>query len=79
MHQDVLSAKFCGEGAPDWAIETGGCQLLCEKISNENLTLYAILIGASGFPEPVGETYPIDPDTGYPLKKVTRNFRCSKN
>ena len=23
MHQDVLSPKFCGEGAPDWAIETG--------------------------------------------------------
>ena len=24
MHQDVLSGKFCGEGAPDWAIDTGG-------------------------------------------------------
>ena len=29
MHQDVLSAKFCGEGAPDWAIETGGLFLSC--------------------------------------------------
>ncbi|KAI6660971.1 EGCase [Oopsacas minuta] len=23
MHQDVLSEKFCGEGAPSWAINTG--------------------------------------------------------
>ena len=23
MHQDVLSAKFCGEGIPDWAVDTG--------------------------------------------------------
>ena len=23
MHQDVLSGKFCGEGAPDWAVDTG--------------------------------------------------------
>ena len=23
MHQDVLSEKFCGEGAPDWAVNTG--------------------------------------------------------
>jgi hypothetical protein len=22
MHQDVLSEKFCGEGAPYWATET---------------------------------------------------------
>ena len=23
MHQDVLSPKFCGEGVPDWAVDTG--------------------------------------------------------
>ena len=23
MHQDVFSGKFCGEGVPDWAVETG--------------------------------------------------------
>ena len=23
MHQDVLSDKFCGEGIPDWAVDTG--------------------------------------------------------
>lgn len=22
-HQDVLSQKFCGEGIPDWAVDTG--------------------------------------------------------
>lgn len=22
MHQDILSAKFCGEGIPDWAVQT---------------------------------------------------------
>ncbi len=26
MHQDVLSGKFCGEGAPDWAVDTGSMQ-----------------------------------------------------
>lgn len=25
-HQDVLSGKFCGEGVPDWAVETGSKQ-----------------------------------------------------
>jgi endoglycosylceramidase len=24
MHQDVLSEKFCGEGAPAWAMKTDG-------------------------------------------------------
>ena len=23
MHQDALSDKFCGEGIPDWAVDTG--------------------------------------------------------
>ena len=23
MHQDVLSDMFCGEGIPDWAVDTG--------------------------------------------------------
>ena len=22
-HQDVLSEKFCGEGIPDWAVDSG--------------------------------------------------------
>ena len=24
MHQDVLSARFCGEGVPDWTIDPEG-------------------------------------------------------
>ena len=23
MHQDVFSGKFCGEGVPDWIVNTG--------------------------------------------------------
>ncbi|CAI8015649.1 Endoglycoceramidase [Geodia barretti] len=26
MHQDVLSDKFCGEGIPDWAVDTGNAK-----------------------------------------------------
>lgn len=26
MHQDCLSEKFCGEGIPDWAVNTGSAQ-----------------------------------------------------
>lgn len=28
MHQDVFSGKFCGEGVPDWAVETGSKEKL---------------------------------------------------
>ncbi len=28
-HQDVLSQKFCGEGIPDWAVDTGCKIIIC--------------------------------------------------
>ena len=31
-HQDVLSEKFCGEGIPDWAVDTG-CKPACMDIT----------------------------------------------
>ena len=37
-HQDVLSQKFCGEGIPDWAVDTG-----CKKL-NQTLILNCLRI-----------------------------------
>lgn len=30
MHQDVMSPKFCVEGFPDWAVNTGLYQVLSQ-------------------------------------------------
>ena len=32
MHQDVLSHKFCGEGVPDWAVDTGSESCDCLEV-----------------------------------------------
>ncbi len=57
MHQDVLSGKFCGEGIPDWAVETGSerakkirrktwnCNFfLCVKVLVDSLGLWGLLL-----------------------------------
>ena len=44
MHQDDLSNKFCGEGIPDWAVDTGG-----EHI-NMNININVKIIFLLNFP-----------------------------
>ena len=69
MHQDVLSDKFCGEGIPDWAVDTGS--ELWEKKRVPVKPTYAYLFSdAKGFPYPVDEPYKVDPTTGYPTPEV---------
>lgn len=72
MHQDILSEKFCGEGIPDWAVDTGS-----KMVNTPVILCYYIpsaFTDAHGFPWPLGSPFKVDPNTGYPSKKVHMYF-----
>ena len=71
-HQDVLSQKFCGEGIPDWAVDTG-----CKEnsrlsvVSSKSCILFTFTVAALRFPVPVDTPFENDPNTLYPLASVS--------
>lgn len=42
MHQDVLSARFCGEGVPDWTIDPEGQYSHDDEFEIEILHCYSL-------------------------------------
>ena len=73
MHQDVLSDKFCGEGIPDWAVDTGS-ELRKKQLVPIKPEYAYLFSDAKGFPFPVDEPYKVDPTTGYPTPEVMYTY-----
>ena len=66
-HQDVMGARFCGEGFPDWAVEKA------LRLSGLNVSDPAVR-----FPAPKDWEMEVDPSTGYPSRKACAEHKFAQ-